>query len=327
VDPAELGPVERPDLLMPKPLCITSQTNTCPVMAYWFEAQRRYFKVPNFAIDIPCPYKPYDREEVQRTVAYVEKQLVDYVHFLEKLTGRRMDWDRLKEIMRIIKRSAEIRKEITEMTANVPSPMSFFDALITLGPINILRGIPEALDYFEKLKVEVQDRVDKGIGYLPNERHRLWWDHIGIWFKVGALSKKFASYGAAILVGYYTHYILYHEPEYIDPERPLWSIADGLFTRMILRNCSIGYKVDEIVEAVQKFKLDGVIMHSSRTCRPMDFGQPDILEAVRERTGVPGLLLETDHCDPGFYDEAYVNNSLETFFELLDSGKSATVGK
>ncbi|MFC2059337.1 2-hydroxyacyl-CoA dehydratase subunit D [Chloroflexota bacterium] len=322
---ADPATVERPDLLMAKADFITTG-NPCPTMGYWFEAQRRIFKRPSFCLDIPVAYNPYDKVEYERIVKYIENQLVDYTKFLEEMTGRRFDMDRLKEIMKVIKKSAELRQEVMEMTKSVPAPMSFFDSLITLAPINILRGVPGAIEYFEKLKAEVKDRVDRGIGVIPNERHRLWWDHIGIWYKVGALSKKFASYGAVTLIGYYTHIILYHEPEYIDPDNPFRSIAEALFLRMTLRNASMRNKVEEIVDAVHEFKLDGLIMHSSRTCRPMDYGQADVIDAVRERTGVPGLLLETDHCDPGYYDEAYVNNSLETFFELLDSGKAAPVG-
>lgn len=319
-DMLDSAKAERPDFVryMPKPDMILCAT-PCPTMPNWADLLSRMWHVPYFPIETPCTYEAAD---IPRNMEYVRRQIWDLVAFMEETTGRKLDMDRLKEIMRWLKKGSELRSEVMEMTKNVPAPMSFFDSLITMGPFNIIRGTPQCVDYFQKLHAEVSDRVARGVGSLSDERFRLYWDHLGIWFKVGALSEKFASYGAVVVVGPYTARTFYPFPDQIDPEKPIDTIVNALYFSPPAVS-TFESRVERTEQILRDYKIDGMILHSIRTCRPQDIGQYDLIDEMQKRLGVPGVMIHADHVDTDFYDEADVNNTLDSFFEVLEQKKAA----
>src|SRR4030042_2973404 len=60
-----------------------------------------------------CLERPYTDNE--QGMQYYIKELGDLIHFLENLTGRRMDWDRLSEIMEYTRQSVELFREIGDL--------------------------------------------------------------------------------------------------------------------------------------------------------------------------------------------------------------------
>ena len=314
--------IERPDLFVPRPDFLLT-TPCCPPMGYWHDSLTRILNVPQFCIDMPCHY---DGSDWERNTVYIERQLKDCVRFLEEMTGRCLDWDRLREVMCLIKKASRLRKDVMEMARVIPAPLSFFDMLISLAAMNVLRGTPEAVGYFAELKAEVADRVAKGAGSIANERHRLYWDHLAVYFKMRELSEKLAVAGAVVVAGYYTHSILYHEPEKIHPDRPLRTIAEALFMPLQQRLGSLRRRIDETIRMMEEYRLDGIILHATRTCRPNSLGQLDIASEVTKRLGAPSLVLEADHCDPDYYDETSVNSALDTFLDLLESNRARRLG-
>ena len=140
-----------------------------------------------------------------------------------------------------------------------------------------------------------------------------------IWFKVGRLSDKLGSLGANLIAGMYTHTNFYsHKPEEIDPERPLDSIARELcWITWAISN--VEARTDRIQKLCEDFKIDGLVMHSSRTCQPMDIGQKDMVEAIGKRLGIPGVVIDGDPTDPDYYSDAQTETRLEAFMVLLAS--------
>jgi benzoyl-CoA reductase/2-hydroxyglutaryl-CoA dehydratase subunit BcrC/BadD/HgdB len=74
-----------------------------------------------------------------------------------------------------------------------------------------------------------------------------------------------------------------------------------------------------MADLVERFEVDGMVLHSNRSCKPYSLGQYDIMEQVSFQTGVPGLILEADMCDPRFYAEEPVKNRIQAFLELLEA--------
>jgi benzoyl-CoA reductase/2-hydroxyglutaryl-CoA dehydratase subunit BcrC/BadD/HgdB len=68
---------------------------------------------------------------------------------------------------------------------------------------------------------------------------------------------------------------------------------------------------------IAKYHLDGVILHSDRSCKPYSLGQMDQRDRLIRDYGVPALLLEADHNDPRSYSEEQAANRLAAFVEML----------
>jgi benzoyl-CoA reductase subunit B len=315
------GEEVRQDLYLPMPDFVVA-ANPCQTMGLWASSLGRLCKVPTFVIDVPPPVD-YTEDELERNTQYIMRQYKELIIFLEEQTKKSFDYDKLKEILKLVKKGAILRKKSMDMCVVSPSPQSFFDCLISLGPSHALRGTPQAVEYYVKLVKEMEERVVKGIGVIPNERYRLYWDHLPIWFKVGALSEFLGSYGAVVVCGIYTHGLFYSEAEMIDVERPLWSLS----AELAHYGCCLDarYRMNKIKELVEKFHLDGLIMHSSRTCRPMNLGQYDILKWAERNIGVPGLMIDGDPTDPNYYSDAQTQTRIQAFVETMEARKRTTV--
>jgi benzoyl-CoA reductase/2-hydroxyglutaryl-CoA dehydratase subunit BcrC/BadD/HgdB len=84
-------------------------------------------------------------------------------------------------------------------------------------------------------------------------------------------------------------------------------------------NRSAGHKLDSMKRMVDEFRLDGVILHSDRSCKPYSLGQIDQRDRLVKKLGVPALLLEADHNDPRDYAEEQGANRLEAFVETMET--------
>jgi benzoyl-CoA reductase/2-hydroxyglutaryl-CoA dehydratase subunit BcrC/BadD/HgdB len=79
-----------------------------------------------------------------------------------------------------------------------------------------------------------------------------------------------------------------------------------------------------MADLVSRFALDGIVLHSNRSCKPYSLGQYELLRQVSEQTGVPGLILEADMCDTRLYAEEPINNRIQAFLDVLSSAPAAS---
>ena len=78
-----------------------------------------------------------------------------------------------------------------------PAPITAFDEFIHMAPIVEMRGEAFTVDYYERLLAELDERIERGVGAVKDERYRVLWDNLPIWFKIGEFSKWLAERGVA----------------------------------------------------------------------------------------------------------------------------------
>jgi benzoyl-CoA reductase/2-hydroxyglutaryl-CoA dehydratase subunit BcrC/BadD/HgdB len=290
-------------------------SRVCTEQSHYAEAVYRETKCPVVAIDLPAPYSE-DHDEIGGR--YVEKQLKEVaIPAIEKLTGRRYNFDRLSAALAQVKQTVKLRNQCVELQANIPAPCTIFDLCVSVAPVMYIAGKPGCIEYYEKLKAELEYRVARKIGGISEERYRLLWDHIMMWGWLGPLSRKLRSYGANLVVGRYPLGMWWRE-DLINPEDPLRALAD-VWTHAPLRDPRRSVKKFE--EWVEKFHLDGLVMMTSRSCRLFNGGQLDMLNEIERKCGVPGIVLDADMVDPAFYSEAQIDTRLQALAEMIDGRK------
>src|SRR5690606_1240098 len=218
--PEELSLAER----IPAPDMIISAYPFCSTGQQWDETIYKIYgkKVPIFNISMPWiwgnePSSKYmSGPEFRESVAFMVKQLKECITFIEEQTGKPFDYDKLSEIMDYTKKAAQLRMEAKALCKVTPSPANFFEWTNSIAPVNFLPGGQEIVDYYAKKKAEIQERIDAGIGSVPVEKYRLFWDGIMNWNKIGYLSDKFANYDACVVSGRYTHLGFWQDYQVID---------------------------------------------------------------------------------------------------------------
>ena len=292
---------------LPEPDFLLCCNNICGTVMKWYEQLARYFDVPMFLMDTPFIHK----EKPEHSTEYVKEQCLELVTFLEQQTKREFDLEKFAEVAMLSVQAVDLWKEVLQTAEHRPSPFTCFDAFIHMAPIVTLRGTRTVVDYYEILKQEMLDRVEKGVGAVPDEKYRLIWDNIPIWYEMRNLGNLFAGKGACLVADTYTTAWAVD----IQIEDPLASMANA-YTKIYL-NISIDIMLDQLVALMERFSADGLVMHSNRSCKPYSLGQYDLARAVTERTGKPALIIEADMTDSRVYAEAQVRERIEAFIESL----------
>jgi len=297
-----VGPIEKPDLL----LCANTQCGSLPK---WFEAAARYYQAPYFLLDAPL----VDESNRQLVRDYFVCQLREMIALLEQVTGRPFDYRRLSEVLQLANEACRLWNEILDLAALKPAPFGFFDACLHMAPIVTLRGTQEAVDYYRALLEELRERLAEGIFALPGERYKIYWDHIPVWPRLRWFGDLFAARGALVVASQYTHSWAY----YFDPERPLESLAENYTGAYV--NHDFDRRIALKIELMNKYRVDGFVLFSNRSCKPNALGLYDKCTEISRLTGLPGVVFEADMADLRFFSEAQIREKLEVFFEQLAS--------
>jgi benzoyl-CoA reductase/2-hydroxyglutaryl-CoA dehydratase subunit BcrC/BadD/HgdB len=295
---------------LPKPDMLICCNNICGTVLKWYEVQARYYNVPLFILDTPFCHTEFTDDSRQ----YVRKQLDEYISFLEKICRKKFDYEKFKKIGKLSFKGQQLWQAILDTSANKPAPMSAFDAFFHLALIVTLRGTQTVVDYYNELLDEMNDRIAKGISAVPNEKYRLLWDNLPIWFQTRWLSEKLASYNACLVADTYTS-AWCGAMQYIDEDNFLESMAES-YTRIYL-NIGVDQMADMVINMIDKYEIDGFIMHSNRSCKPYSLGQYDIARIVREKRNIPVLIIESDMIDQRNFSESQIETRIESFMDMV----------
>ena len=295
---------------LPRPNFLLACNNICGTVLKWYQALSRFFDIPLFFLDTPFIH----HKLIPESIIYVRRQFEELIAFIEIQTGKKFDRHRLGEVVRYSGQSAILWKEVLDQCAHRPSPMSCFDAFINMAPIVTLRGTEEVVQFYRDMKEELEERITQGMSAVPEEKFRLLWDNIPIWYKMRELSELFSSYGACLVADTYTSAWVF---EGMDTSDPLEGLAQAYTTAYL--NISIDLMVERILDLLQRFEVDGLIIHSNRSCKPYSLGQYDMQRLIYQKTGIPGLVIEADMTDARVYSDAQVKTRIEAFMETLQN--------
>ncbi len=298
---------------IPKPDLFIACNAQCFTLTKWFQVLSRRGNIPLFVYD--TPEYVLDKKAREEIVKYCVVQLKELIGFLEEVTKRKFDYDRLREVMKYSAASSLLYKKFLDMAQYKPSPISIFDALIGMAIAVYRRGTQECVDYYQALCDETQEKVDKGIGVLPKEKekYRLYWENLPVWFKFSDHAKLLGSYGGVILTSLYVHA---WSLEFDLDKDPLLTMAEQYVNRF--SNSVIEDRADMAMDLFKKYDMNGMIMFMNRSCKAVSFAVPTLKDVLTKKTGIPALVFESDMGDQRFYAESQVRTRIEAYFETLD---------
>jgi benzoyl-CoA reductase/2-hydroxyglutaryl-CoA dehydratase subunit BcrC/BadD/HgdB len=295
---------------LPRPDLLACCTNICQTVLYWYKDLAARFGVPLVIIDTPFVYG----QAQPHHLTYVKEQLQELVAVAEKVSGRRASPDELVEVTRLAKEGSVLWGECLATGRHRPSPWTAFDGFFHMAPIVALRGEPACNDYYRLLKAELEDRVRRGIGGVREERRRLLWDNLPMWFAVREISTLLADHGFNFVCASYTN-AWAEAGVRVDPADPFGSAA--LAYSHVILNQDLNNRLDILRRLSRDYACDGVVLHSDRSCKPYSIGQIDLKDRLAKDLGVKVLLLEADHNDPRAWAQAPGENRLTAFMESL----------
>lgn len=294
---------------LPEPDMLICSNNICGTVLKWYEIQARKFNVPLFIYDTPFVHTEFTDEARE----YVNAQTKEYIRFLEKHTGKKFNYKKMNKVGRLSLEAMRLWKAVLDTAAHKPSPLTAFDAFFHLALIVTLRGKKVVVRYYKSLLKELQQRTEQNIGAVDNEKYRLLWDNLPIWFRMRWLSDKFASHQAALVADTYTQ-AWCGVIDFIDENDFLGTMGEA-YTRIHL-NVGVDQMADTIKTFIKQYDVDGLVMHSNRSCKPYSFGQYDIQKLIREMD-IPVLMIEADMTDDRKFSESQAETRIDAFMEVI----------
>jgi len=305
-----VAPLPAPDILM--------AVTTCNTHVKWWEALSRYYNVPLLLLETPFVHDGLSKEDISPAIKYAEDQLKEMIVFLEEFCGQPYNYDKLQECITNSSKASSLYAEFVNTARHIPSPITSFDAFLHLAPMMNLRGFPEAVSYYELLLAEVRQRVEQSFSAVGEELYRLYWDNIPVWYRLGWLARKFASYGACTVAAFYP-WVWVEIFARLDSEHPLESIAESLVA--FYQNKGTKSRIDLPLRLVKDFSVDGLTIQVNVTCKLLVPDQLVVAREVQRLTGVPMVVIEGDMVDERLFSEAQVDRQIEDFISILATKK------
>ena len=293
---------------IPKPDVLIYNTNQCRDVQDWFMWYSRHWNVPCTGIHTHRNLGEVTREHLES----IAGQLNALAKELEPIAGQPLDMDRFRESVRLSRRCSELWEKVLRTAEAVPSPLNFFDGTIHMGPAVVLRGTQIAVDYYEELLAELEERIKTGVAAVHDEQHRLYWEGMPIWGKLRALSEQFYELNTCVVASTYCNSWIFNQ---LDPDNPFESMARAYTELFIVRSDPV--KEEYIASMCKDFTAGGIVFHDAKTCPNNSNNRYGMPQRLQERLSIPFLVINGDLNDLRCYSEEQARTSIEAFVEQL----------
>jgi benzoyl-CoA reductase subunit B len=277
--------------LYPEPACTVGINTPCDSQVLSTQAMAELTGKPFFPVDVPY----YDDE---RTVHHVKDQLAELVPFLEEHTGRKMDWDRLREVCTCSNRAVERIWEWLDWRRPKPLTQSSKLVAFTLVHQILFCGHPSGVRIAEAMATEARERHERGERFFE-ERVRAVWYQDPVWTDLQIYDWMERELGLTVPVDVFGFYAQEGLIDTASPESMLYGLARKLvkcqpMSRQFRGN--IETYIADFMHMHEAFGADCAIFAGHVACKHAWGGIGLFQEACRN-ADIPLLVFEFDMFD------------------------------
>ena len=304
VGAALAGDLPMPDMIVHQSAPCDSNLATFPVIAECFGSSY-------FCIDVP-----YWRNEAG--FEYVAGEIKRLISWLEDKTGRKLDMDRLKQVMAYSNLAHEYILKINQLREAVPCPYSSIETISEYAVVLALAGKPELVDYLRRRYELTKGRVERGEGHLSRdqEKIRLAWIYGAPAFDFTIFSWLERQYGAVSVANMNNNFIIRPVEDISD----LNKIARGLATKLVEmpmgRECGGPWEnyVDAMIDLCRRSKADAAIFAGHVACKHNWAIAKLVKDRIYDELRIPTLIFEMDVYDPRIASSENIKAKFDEFF-------------
>lgn len=290
--------------LWPRPSAVVGVSGVCDgqVTILTLGAQRH--GIEPHILELPTEFS-------EKTVDEVEVKLWEIVKRLEKQSGKELNENKLRTVIRD---ANEIRRQmlrITRLRQRIPAAFHGFPAFQLMTGVQMW-----ATPRLPQICSRIADDAEREIETKGNieEKFRILW--LGAWpaFRTDILDILEGEFAAHIVADELS--IIWYDE--LDEENPVRSIARKWASNVL--SGSNEKRARQAVQCARDFHVDGAIHLSQWGCRQTSAGVGVLREKLAE-AGVPLLNLDIDCIDSRSYSPGQVKTRLQGFMEMLSEVK------
>jgi len=292
---------------MPMPDFVLCCNNICNCMTKWYENIARMHNIPLVMLDIP-----YNNSvEVDDTyVAYIRGQFDAAIEQLEKISGRKFDEEKFQQACANANRTAQAWLKVCDYLQYKPAPYSGFDLFNHMADVVTARGRVEAAEAFEMLVEDLKIQVEKGETTTPfPEKYRVMFEGIPCWPKLPDLFKPLKANGVNVTAVVYA---------------PAFGFVFNGLDEMARAYCKAPNSVC-IEQGVAwregicvDNKVDGVLVHYNRSCKPWSGYMAEMQRRFTADLGIPCAGFDGDQADPRNFNAAQYETRVQGLVEAME---------
>ena len=298
---------------IPMPDLIFSSTNICHTVLKWYENIAKKLHIPLVLFDMPFNHT---YEVSDNATKYIRGQLENAIKQLEDFTGRKMDYDKLAQKMDMNNATCEWWKKATDWGKVKPSPLNGFDMFNYMAMIVCMRNSEDGHKLFKLWYEELEQKAKEGKGpwNSAEEQYRIIWDGIACWPHLSTTFKLLKKYGINMVTSTYpSSWYKVYETNDLD------GMARSYTGNYANRNLDYGENL--MSGLIKDFGVEGVVFHSNRSCKLMDFRCYEVQRRITDKMGIPSVIFDGDQTDPRVFSDAQYETRIQALVEMMEKNK------
>jgi benzoyl-CoA reductase/2-hydroxyglutaryl-CoA dehydratase subunit BcrC/BadD/HgdB len=311
-----LGPFRAPDVML-------GVRAGCNDHVAWFETLSKMADRPYFAVDLPQCGEGVS----ERHIAYVERQLEQLIGFVERATNRQMVEQRLVETVNNAHQLRVLWNQVLACCKNVPAPLNFKSQMSFMTAAVWLKGTKEALDVYAGLLDEIKDRMQRGVASAQEEKARLFWDNVPMWYHPQVFNylerQGLVPIVSPYIVGWGDNPLTHAQVPQETKDLLAWQAPRNRqealretakeFLRPHAGVSNLESKLTYYEGVARDYQVDGAVFHSNRGCKNLSLNRFEVARHLEEALQIPVFIFESSMADPRGFDEEELRSRLDAF--------------
>jgi len=260
----------------PKPDILVATNNQCNTLPGWWNYLSLKLGVPLFVVDYPG-----ENNFNKSTRNYIISQHKELIKFLKTYTGRKFNEDKLKESIKNSVSSIENwSKTLNLRKDNYISPRTAFDYLL---PMVVRRSDSKTGLFYKHMYEELLSSTKRHGDYK-----KILWLGYPLWHEKWRYFKEIEDETMRIIIDDYSGWwnLCYAGDDWQEQLVNAYN-----FTHL---NRGFEHKYKLIEDIVDKYKIDGIVLNSNKSCKRFSA----LLQTLKESFNtIPSVILESDMVD------------------------------
>ncbi len=305
--------------LFPLPQFLICSSLACDAAQKTFYIDAKKYNIEDNFYLIDVPYK-----KTANSLKYLASQLEDISVSISKKMGKQMDMSKFRDTLRLSNEFRYWALKVNELRKELLIYPKYFNGLNFILPFHGLAGTKDAVIIYKNIYFELKDflEMQNKSGNKKNSPNfkkkndtgktkRILWLHLKPYYKNNIFeileSNNYRVVFEEINQVYW--------PE-LDEEKPFESLALKMLSHPF--NGSVENRMAAILETVNSYRIDGVILFAHWGCRHSN-GSARIIKDTLRNNNVSTLILDGDCLNKNNSSEGQIMTRIQGFMEIINS--------
>lgn len=267
---------------------------------------------PTFVIDTP-----FRRDE--RGIQYQVRQIKEFITFMEELTGQKLDWDKMKQVMETSNRTNDLLVKCADLRKHTPCPLPG-QLLIANANMSGMSGDPKMVDFLEKQYEVGSMMVELGLGACTNgEKYRMLFLQNMLWTSIRSYGWLEQNCGAVAIMDVLGHFWGTFYEHMDDPEDCYRVMAMKMQGFPMIHGAAgpVDFYLDRIKYLMDNFNINVSVFLGHVGCKHTWASTKILSEYIQNGWGIPTLCLDVDCIDNRYKSGEQVQQEIKEYLETV----------